>query len=43
MMDDYERVTELQQISERSAGATTAQADVYLEGMAGAINKVQTA
>jgi TP901 family phage tail tape measure protein len=43
MMEDYERVTELQEISQRSAGATAAQAAVYLEGMEGAMNRVQVA
>ena len=43
MMDDYERVTELQEIAMRSAGATSAQASVYLEGMEAAINKIQVA
>lgn len=42
-MDDYERVTELQQISERSAGATSAQAATYLEGMEAAVNKIRVA
>ena len=43
MMEDYERVTELQEISARSAGATSAQAGVYLEGMEAAVNKIQVA
>ena len=43
MMEDYERVTELQEIAQRSAGATSAQATVYLEGMEAAINKIQVA
>lgn len=43
MMDDYERVTELQQISSRSAGATAAQASTYLEGMEGATNRIRVA
>ena len=43
MMEDYERVTELQEISQRSAGATAAQAGVYLEGMEAALNKIQVA
>ena len=43
MMEDYERVTELQQIAQRSTGATAAQASTYLEGMEGAVNKIQTA
>ena len=43
MMEDYERVTELQEISQRSAGATAAQAGTYLEGMEAAMNKIQVA
>ena len=43
MMTDYERVTELQQIAERSQGATAAQAAVYMEGMEAALNKVSVA
>ena len=43
MMTDYERVIELQQISERSAGATLAQMATYLEGMDAALNKVSVA
>ena len=43
MMEDYERVTELQEISQRSAGATAAQAGVYLEGMEAAMNNIQVA
>lgn len=43
MMTDYERVIELQQISERSAGATLAQMATYLEGMDAAMNKVNVA
>ena len=43
MMEDYERVTELQEISQRSAGATAAQAATYLEGMEAAMNKIQVA
>ena len=43
MMSDYERVTELQQISQRSAGATAAQASVYLEGMEASLNKITVA
>jgi TP901 family phage tail tape measure protein len=43
MMEDYERVTELQQISARSAGATSAQAATYLEGMAAATNNIKVA
>lgn len=43
LMDDYERVTELQEIAERSTGATSAQAGVYLEGMEASLNKIQVA
>ena len=43
MMTDYERVIELQQISERSAGATLAQMETYLEGMDAALNRVNVA
>ena len=43
VMDGYERVTELQEISMRSAGATAAQAGVYLEGMEAALNNIQVA
>ena len=43
MMTDYERVVELQEISERSAGATLAQMETYLEGMDAALNKVSVA
>ena len=40
MMTDYERVIELQQISERSSGATLSQMSTYLEGMDAALNRV---
>lgn len=40
MMTDYERVTELQEIAQRSAGATAAQAEVFLEGIEAALNKI---
>lgn len=43
MMTDYERVVELQEISERSAGATLAQMETYLEGMDAALNRVNVA
>lgn len=43
MMDDYERVIELQETAERSTGATSAQAGVYLEGMEASLNKIQVA
>ena len=41
MMQDYERVVELQEISQRSSGATMAQMATYLEGMDAAINKLR--
>ena len=43
MMSDYERVIELQQIAERSQGATMAQMATYLEGMDAALNRVSNA
>ena len=43
MMDDYERVTELQDIAQRSAGATMAQMATYMEGMEAALNRVNVA
>jgi TP901 family phage tail tape measure protein len=43
MMEDYERVTELQQISMRSAGATSAQAATYLSGLEAKLNSIQVA
>ena len=43
MMEDYDRVIELQEISQRSAGATAAQAGVYLEGIEASMNKIQVA
>lgn len=43
MMDDYERVIELQQVSQRSSGATMAQMATYTEGMEAALNKVNVA
>lgn len=43
MMSDYERVIELQQIAERSAGATMAQMATYMEGMDAALNKINVA
>ena len=42
-MDGYERVTELQEISQRSAGATAAQAEVYLEGLEASLNNIRVA
>lgn len=43
MMSDYERVIELQEIAQRSAGATAAQAGVYLEGIEASMNKITIA
>ena len=43
MMSDYERVTELQEIAQRSTGATAAQAGVYLEGIEAALNNITIA
>lgn len=43
MMQDYERVIELQQVAERSQGATMAQMATYMEGMDAALNKVSVA
>lgn len=43
MMNDYERVIELQQIAERSQGATLAQAETYLEGIEASLNNVSVA
>lgn len=43
MMSDYERVIELQQIAERSSGATLSQMATYLEGMDAALNRVSIA
>lgn len=43
MMTDYEHVIELQEISERSSGATLAQMETYLEGMDAALNRVSIA
>lgn len=43
MMDNYDRVLELQKISERSSGATAAQLDKYLQGMEASINRVKVA
>ena len=43
MMSDYERVTELQQIAERSQGATAAQMETYMGGMEAALNKLKNA
>ena len=40
MMDDYERVIELQEIAQRSQGATLAQAGTYLEGIEASLNKI---
>lgn len=43
MMSDYERVIELQQIAERSSGATLSQMSTYLEGMDAALNRINVA
>ena len=43
MMDNYERVEELQQISERSAGATAAQLTKYREGLEASRNNLKVA
>ena len=43
MMSDYERVIELQNIAERSQGATLAQMSTYMEGMDAALNKINVA
>ena len=43
IMDDYERVIELQQIAERSSGATAAQASTYLQGIEALITKIDVA
>jgi TP901 family phage tail tape measure protein len=43
MMQDYERVLELQQVAQRSAGATMAQMSTYLEGVDAALNRVSVA
>ena len=40
MMSDYERVTELQQVAERSNGATMAQMEKYSDSLEAAINRV---
>lgn len=42
MMSDYERVTELQEISARSAGATMAQMETYTQGLEAALNRLST-
>lgn len=43
MMDDYQRVIELQEISQRASGATMAQMATYTQGMEAALNKVNVA
>lgn len=43
MMDNYDRVLELQKVSERSSGATAAQLDKYMEGIEASLNKVSVA
>ncbi len=41
MMEDYDRVIELQDIAQRSSGATAAQLSTYLEGMDAALNNLR--
>ena len=43
MMQDYERVTELQEIAAQSSGATMAQMATYMEGMEASLNKIRVA
>ena len=43
MMDDYQRVIELQEVSQRASGATKAQMATYTQGMEAALNKVNVA
>ena len=43
MMEDYDRVIELQDIAQRSQGATLAQSEIYLEGIEAAINNISVA
>ena len=43
MMDNYDRVLELQKVSERSSGATAAQLEKYMEGIEASLNKVSVA
>lgn len=43
MMDDYQRVIELQEVSQRASGATMAQMATYTQGMEAALNKVNVA
>ena len=43
MMEDYDRVIELQEIAQRSQGATLAQSETYLEGIEAAINNISVA
>lgn len=43
MMDNYERVQELNEISQRSSGATAAQLSKYMEGFEAAINNIKVA
>lgn len=42
MMSDYERVTELQEVSLRSSGATLAQMEKYTDSLEAATNKLAT-
>lgn len=43
MMDNYDRVLELQKVSERSSGATAAQLEKYMEGIEASLNRVSVA
>lgn len=43
MMSGYERVTELQEIAQRSQGATLSQMNEYMNGLEAALNKVKVA
>lgn len=42
MMSDYERVTELQEVSLRSSGATMAQMEKYTDSLEASVNKLAT-
>lgn len=43
MMDNYDRVLQLQEVSQRSSGATAAQLSKYLDSFEASINRVQVA
>lgn len=43
MMSNYERVTELQEIAQRSQGSTLSQMNEYMNGLEAALNKVKVA